>query len=63
MTQRDYRTAQRFANRQGFTIRCRPTLDEGYLVCSMGSRIPAFVGTLRECQVWILGYCWNRGVR
>jgi hypothetical protein len=53
---------QRIAARQGFTIRC-PRSAEGYWVCSTRSRVPAFTGTLRECHVWILGYCWNRGAQ
>jgi hypothetical protein len=50
-----------FARRQGFTIRCRQ-IDQ-YWVCSTRSTIPAFIGSMRECYVFILGYCWNRGVQ
>ena len=44
----------------GFAIRHREV--DRYHVCSTGSAVPAFIGTLRECYVFILGYCWNRGV-
>jgi hypothetical protein len=59
----DVHQTQAFASRQGFTLRPLRQGDERYLVVSTGSRVPAFVGTLRECRVFILGYCWNRGAR
>jgi hypothetical protein len=49
---------ERFANRNGFTIR----ITRGYHgVRSKGSKAYAFIGSLRECYVWLLGYTWNRG--
>jgi len=53
---------QQFARRNGFTLR-QPTYEAQYAVCSTGSRHPAFIGTLRECYVWILGFTWNHGAQ
>lgn len=54
--------AQQFARRNGFVLK-QPSYQAEYMVCSVGSRHPAFIGTLRECVVWMLGYCWNHGAQ
>lgn len=51
------------ARRNGFTIRPGKVDATRYTVSSTEGSAVCFVGTARECYAFVVGYCWNRGMK
>lgn len=51
---------RQYARKHRFTI-TTAVVAGTYRLRSVGSKHDVFVGPLRECFVWLLGYTWNHG--